>query len=135
MTTLACLTCGSPYDAGEEFCENCGCRPTADPSVPAPERFVLIVRPDGLASSEYLIPEGETLIGRGSKATCVVLDESVSRIHARFTLSAGIPTYEDLASTNGSELRGTKLAAPTALLPGDILTLGNATIELTTRTA
>jgi len=87
----------------------------------------------------FLIHKGQTILGRASssdKAIAVDLSKyyarvlGVSREHAAIRYSATGWTIEDLGSTNGTYLNGTKLAAhqPQALRNGDTVRLGQLTL-------
>jgi hypothetical protein len=62
----------------------------------------------------------------------IVDDQSVSRRHARLAGGAEGLTIEDLNSAYGTAVNGQRLAAftPTALNPGDTVTLGGVTLTL-----
>ncbi len=50
----------------------------------------------------YSLPEPETTIGRSPKAQIVILDQGVSRLHARILETSGGFSIEDLGTTNGT---------------------------------
>jgi serine phosphatase RsbU (regulator of sigma subunit) len=90
---------------------------------------IRVAMPDG-TSSERTLDGSSFLIGRSSKADLVVLDRSMSREHARLVRDGEQWKVEDLGSRNGTFLNGRQVTAPTALTPGDILTVGGATITI-----
>jgi two-component system response regulator AtoC len=54
--------------------------------------------------------EGQTLVvGRAPPAELVISDRSISRLHARVTLAAGVVMLEDLGSTNGCVVNGSRV--------------------------
>jgi len=55
-------------------------------------------------------------------------DPNVSRQHAEIRPRGGSWVLTDLGSTNGSQLNGRRLAAPTVLKPGDEIELGTTTL-------
>ncbi len=75
-------------------------------------------------------------IGRAAAADVVVDDESLSRLHARFRLEADTLAVEDLGSSNGTVVRGRRLApnVPEPLVLGDVVHLGAVLIIIQQRT-
>jgi len=73
----------------------------------------------------------ELTIGRaGGCAISLPDDTFVSSMHARvFIDHQGSVLVEDLGSTNGTFLNGTKVTAPVALMKGDTLKVGNTVFE------
>jgi DNA-binding winged helix-turn-helix (wHTH) protein len=69
--------------------------------------------------------EGENFIGRDPQATVHVDAASVSRRHARITLSETHAMLEDLGSKNGTFVRGTRVTAPACLRDGDPIRFGS----------
>jgi DNA-binding winged helix-turn-helix (wHTH) protein len=69
--------------------------------------------------------EGENFIGRNPQATVHVDAASVSRRHARITLSAAQAMLEDLGSKNGTFVKGARVTAPTYLRDGDRVRFGS----------
>jgi len=69
------------------------------------------------------VSDGATL-GRGRECDVVFDDSTVSKAHARLRLEAGVATIEDLDSTNGTLLNGTRVAGVAALRRGDRIDLG-----------
>jgi hypothetical protein len=78
-------------------------------------------------------PEAAVVIGRGDEADWVILDEDVSRAHARVARGWDGVTLADAGSKNGTALNGRRLDdGETALLhDGDTIALGE--IELAFR--
>ncbi|MDP1572279.1 MAG: FHA domain-containing protein [Vicinamibacterales bacterium] len=76
-----------------------------------------------------LLPGSVKTIGRAPRADFIVDRPLVSRLHCRLTMDAGgAVVLEDLESTNGTFLNGTRVTR-TAVAPGDLIRLGR--IELT----
>lgn len=68
---------------------------------------------------------GPVVIGRSPGADIVIADDFVSSTHARVTPAPdGTALIEDLDSTNGTIVNGTRIARPIALSLGDIVDLG-----------
>jgi DNA-binding winged helix-turn-helix (wHTH) protein len=81
------------------------------------------------------LTEGEHLAGRDAECALVVDATTVSRQHARIRVAAGVATIEDLGSTNGTHVRGTRIREPTPLTPGDELALGSEPVQVRRRSA
>jgi len=77
----------------------------------------------------FPLDKPELLIGRELVNDIVISDADVSRKHARLLQQAEGWLVEDLASTNGTYVNGTRLSAPQLLQPGDQIKLGE-TVEL-----
>ena len=61
---------------------------------------------------------GEVVIGRSSNVDVVIVEDMVSRSHARLTFGKGGSLYiEDLQSTNGTRLDGVRIQGRAALSP------------------
>ena len=73
---------------------------------------------------------GPVVIGRAPGADIVIPTDYVSARHARFTLAGTSLMLEDLNSTNGTLLNGTRISEPTACSAGDIVTVGNVDIKI-----
>ena len=57
-------------------------------------------------------------------------DERVSRRHVQLALTDGRLIVADLGSTNGTAVNGTRISAPVALGPGDVVTVGSITFAV-----
>ena len=73
---------------------------------------------------EYLIPEGETLVGRGLECGVRLPSARVSRVHARLRAADGQVSVEDAGSKNGTWVNGERREGPTALDDGDEVAFG-----------
>jgi DNA-binding winged helix-turn-helix (wHTH) protein len=73
---------------------------------------------------EYLIPEGETLVGRGFECGVRLPSARVSRVHARVRAADGQVLLEDAGSKNGTWVNGERRQGPTLLNDGDELAFG-----------
>jgi hypothetical protein len=71
----------------------------------------------------------ELLIGRHEDCDVVLSDHAVSRRHARLVFRDGSWVVQDLQSTNGTILNGTRIGR-CELRPGDQLTLGNEHLQI-----
>ena len=71
---------------------------------------------------------GETILGRALDAHIRFDVPGVSRRHARIVMEAGQATVEDLASHNGTYLRGERLSRPARLADGDEIRVGPVSV-------
>ena len=71
------------------------------------------------------------LLGRDPASEIPVEDEFVSGQHLRLLSRGGQWLAEDLGSTNGTRLNGTRLKGSAALKHGDILDLGRLRLRFT----
>jgi DNA-binding winged helix-turn-helix (wHTH) protein len=70
--------------------------------------------------------QGENVIGREADASVQLHAPSVSRRHACITLAETGAVLEDLASKNGTYVRGERITAPSRLQDGDQVRFGSA---------
>jgi len=71
----------------------------------------------------------EIVIGRGSDLDMVLVEDMVSRRHAKISTFGGEITIEDLGSTNGSFVNGERIRK-TTLQEGDRILIGTSIIKL-----
>jgi len=84
---------------------------------------------------EYpLAQSGDLVIGRSSELDLVLIEDMVSRKHARITLASGGITIADLGSTNGTFVNGEKVRRA-ELREGDRILIGTNILKLVARTA
>jgi Inner membrane component of T3SS, cytoplasmic domain/Domain of unknown function (DUF4388) len=76
-----------------------------------------------------LRPEKEIVIGRSSDLDMVLVEDMVSRKHAKIALAAGRITIQDLGSTNGTFVNGEKIKQ-TRLKEGDRILIGTSILKL-----
>lgn len=113
------------YKTGYSFCANVTRLPSTDVSPAAVE---LVWKKQSLP-----LPEGEHIAGRDPECSLVIDATTVSRRHARITVVSGTATIEDLDSTNGTHVNGTRISAPTRLTPGSELALGSEVLQVRAR--
>jgi DNA-binding winged helix-turn-helix (wHTH) protein len=113
------------YKTGYSFCADVTCLPSAGVS---PAVIELMWRRQSLP-----LPDGEHIAGRDAECSLVIDANTVSRRHARITVVSGTATIEDLDSTNGTHVNGTRIAAPTRLAPGSELALGSEVLQVRAR--
>src|SRR6185503_8619669 len=68
---------------------------------------------------QVALPDGDHLIGRDGDVTVWLESPTISRHHAKIRVEGETAIIEDLASKNGTYLRGDRLASPAALTDGD----------------
>ena len=76
-----------------------------------------------------LLSQAPILIGRGPDAAIRLDDDYVSTRHARIGLSGDTWYVEDLGSTNGTYLGGTRLTQPTTITLGTRIRIGKTSLE------
>jgi len=113
------------YKTGYAFCANVTCVPSAG-AVPA--TIELVWRKQSLP-----LTDGEHIAGRDAECSLVIDATTVSRRHARIMVVSGTATIEDLGSTNGTHVNGTRIAAPTRLAPGNEIALGSEELQVRVR--
>ena len=91
----------------------------------------LLVISDGVFQEHELPRAGDLVLGRDPQCTIRIDHTSVSRQHARLTLSPAL-TITDLGSVNGTYVRGMRLDAntETSLRAGESVQLGAALVML-----
>lgn len=79
---------------------------------------------------EFHFFQTEILIGRHAHCDLTIMDEIVSAQHARLIHHHGRWWLEDLNSTNGTFLNGSKLNTPTVVITDDEFRCGNTRFTL-----
>ena len=111
-TTVTCPVCGTSnvvgLDPAAGFCQDCGFLLSQAPGVgQAPAQTGPgLVSADG--AREYWLHEGVNAVGR-QDAEVLLVDPTVSRLHARLYLAGDALEIEDANSTNGTKLNGVRL--------------------------
>ncbi len=79
---------------------------------------------------EFPLPNGgEIVIGRSSELDMVLVEDMVSRRHAKITVTGGQIFIQDLGSTNGSFVNGEKIKRA-RLAEGDRILIGTSIIKV-----
>ncbi|HEX3772503.1 MAG TPA: GGDEF domain-containing protein [Polyangiaceae bacterium] len=91
------------------------------------DRAYLIVLAGDNIGQMFPVQELEMVIGRSQEATVRLLDDGVSRRHARLVNERGVVSIEDLGSANGTLINGRRVER-TALEDGDKIQVGSTTI-------
>lgn len=92
---------------------------------------------NGLSRGDYYpLREAPLTIGRGSDADGQVIDDNVSRRHARFEwdTQARLHRVVDLESRNGVRVNGQKVEGSALLKDGDEIEIGGTKIRFTSET-
>ena len=75
----------------------------------------------------------EAVAGRDAAQPIALADDQISRRHARFAVSGGQVTVEDLGSRNGTYVNGQILTGSRVLAPGDQVRMGLTVLQLRSR--
>ena len=99
---------------------------TATPqTITTPTRLVDIVT----GADWPLTPNTTITIGRDPANTIHLDDPSVSTHHCRITMRNNEPHIDDLGSTNGTTINGTRITTTHPIAAGDLITLGTISVE------
>jgi len=103
-------------------------RRTPQPDANTPRRLVITSGPrEGM---EIDLPTEQLTIGRSSESGLVIRDDYTSTHHARLMLWNDQWVVQDLDSTNGTFLDGSRVMLPTPVPPGTPVTIGTTSFEL-----
>jgi len=102
----------------------------ADPAATATTPTRLVITSGPREGVEIDLPAEQLTIGRSSESGLVIRDDYTSTHHARLMLWGDNWVIQDLDSTNGTFLEGTRVTLPTAVPPGTPVTIGTTTFEL-----
>lgn len=91
----------------------------------------MAVRLTGMAGT-WVLPEGETILGRGDGSGVRIDDPRLSRHHARLLVEGPRVRVVDLGSANGVLVNGDRIASPTELRAGDTIVCGPVRLEVGT---
>jgi hypothetical protein len=132
---MICPQCGTPNNPGDKFCEQCGAvlqAPAEDGAaatqVGAPPEAATLVRRDEPGQSYAL--GNRAIVGRLDTCDVPIHDKSVSREHARLSQLPGGYVLEDLGSTNGTFVNGSRIQEAVVVRPGDEITFGSIEFSL-----
>lgn len=78
----------------------------------------------------FSLTEGDLLIGRSSDCQIILDDDYVSTRHARIGDSDDGWYVEDLGSTNGTHVNGSRVTTPTLIGLSDEVRIGRTTMKL-----
>jgi pSer/pThr/pTyr-binding forkhead associated (FHA) protein len=100
----------------------------AAPAAGAAPRAALTVRGGDGSGQVYPLDGRLITLGRGSDADIRLADTGISRRHVQLRWDGNSYVLEDLRSSNGSFVNG-DLVHATSLRPGDIVKVGNTSLE------
>jgi len=105
--------------------------PKMTPPPPRPSKsYALRFISGKYQGGEFPLPEnGEIVIGRSSELDMVLVEDMVSRRHAKITVTNGQIFIQDLGSTNGSFVNGEKIKRA-RLNEGDRVLIGTSIIKV-----
>ena len=102
----------------------------ADPAASASTPTRLVITSGPREGIEIDLPAEQLTIGRSSESGLVIRDDYTSTHHARLMLWDDHWVLQDLDSTNGTFLDGTRVTLPTEVPPGVPVTIGTTIFEL-----
>jgi len=92
----------------------------------------LIATLPGGQQQEFVLSKAEVSIGRSATSDVRLRDATISRSHTRLQCGVDGCWVEDLGSANGTRVNGVRLQRA-RLLPGDLITIGAATLRFEPR--
>ena len=90
----------------------------------------LVVTEGALAGTTVKLGDAPVTLGRADDSTLVLTDDYASSRHARLVPGDGAWTVEDLGSTNGTYLGGSKVTRPMPVPLGQPIRIGKTVLEL-----
>lgn len=80
---------------------------------------------------EFPLPEtGEVIVGRASEAEMVLVEDMVSRRHAKITINGDSIEIVDLGSTNGTFVNGERISGTKSVKVGDRILIGTSILRV-----
>jgi serine/threonine protein kinase len=128
-----CFRCGAANPPHNRFCTTCGYDLSGDRArhdrylLPnrLPLRCRITVRNGPLTGHSFVLHQDVTTLGRTAGNDIIIPDGTVSRNHARLIFHAGKWSLEDVGSSNGSFVNGTRITRATPVMHGDTIRLGD----------
>jgi pSer/pThr/pTyr-binding forkhead associated (FHA) protein len=99
-------------------------RKATSPEKRAKGRLVVVVDGDG-KGPVFEIDAAAVTVGRGHANDIPLEDEFASTQHARLEARKDGVWVEDVGSTNGTVVNGTRIDGPRKLAPGDVIRIGD----------
>ena len=114
------------HGVGYAFCGRATDVERAPRSESSPGRYWLTWK-----SQTFALEEGDTIIGRDPRSQVWLDHDGVSRRHAQIRIATDSerPMLTDLGSTNGTFIRGERVAGPAPLTDGDVIKVGSVTVK------
>ena len=100
----------------------------ADGVNPERARACLTAISGAAAGQIFMIDRGESIVGRAANAAIRVVDDGISRNHARIRHDSNGLMLEDLESRNGTFINGVRVTTGTPLNEGDKIQVGRTTV-------
>ena len=91
-------------------------------------QFRFVMRSGPVVGKVYPLEAQEITIGRDSTNMVAINDAQVSRRHARMELRGTAYVIQDLGSTNGTFVNGTRVSGMQVLNPGDTVAFGEGIV-------
>ena len=91
---------------------------------------VLVCTGGSLQGQVFHVPEGGLTLGRANENNIVILDDGVSRYHARLLYDGGSLWLQDAGSRNGVFVNGNRVTDHRALKVGDVIGLAEHTFAV-----
>jgi pSer/pThr/pTyr-binding forkhead associated (FHA) protein len=91
-------------------------------------QFRFVMRSGPTIGKVYPLEADEISIGRDATNTVAINDAEVSRRHARMELRGTAYVLQDLGSTNGTFVNGTRVSGMQVLNPGDTVSFGEGIV-------
>jgi len=91
-------------------------------------QFRLVIRSGPAAGKVYPLETPDISIGRDNTNMIVINDAEVSRRHARMELRGATYVIQDLGSTNGTFVNGSRLSGIQVLNSGDAVSFGEGVV-------
>lgn len=104
--------------------------PAAGGDATAENASKLVITSGAKTGSEFPLGRDEITIGRSSDSAIIIRDDYTSTHHARLMLWNGTWMVQDLDSTNGTFLNGSRVTVPTTIPLGAPVKVGATTFEL-----
>lgn len=128
-----CFRCGAANEPRNRYCTTCGydlsgARGQADRyRLPngRPLRCRITLRNGPLMGYSFLLHQDTTTLGRTIGNDVIIPDGTVSRHHAQLTFRNGQWSIQDLGSSNGTWVNGSRVKRPKPLMNGDEVRLGD----------
>jgi pSer/pThr/pTyr-binding forkhead associated (FHA) protein len=103
--------------------------PPPETVTPVELPVAVLVVTNGARAGERVIVEAQLVLGR-ENADVLLVDDQISRNHARVRPVPGGLEIEDLGSLNGTWVNGSRIATPTLVTRGDAVRLGGVMLEV-----
>jgi two-component system, cell cycle response regulator len=101
--------------------------PDASESIRRTNASLIVITGSGVGTLHKL-PMSDAIIGRGQRAEVRLIDDGVSRAHAKIRSDGTRLVIEDLGSRNGTFVNGKRLDRSVTLFDGDKIQIGRTTV-------